>query len=144
MSLFRRRPRVAAELPTGFHAGEALALQASVLSALTAVERATGGPVPVLLEVDAGRPPRLVLVCRNLVVGFVPEACAGPLDAQRTAAGRARLVVPGLLHRDERLWRVWAGPVPAEGLPAVPPGTDTLAAAPVTVLGIPLGRPAGE
>jgi hypothetical protein len=140
VSLFRRRPRVAATLPAGFHAGEARALQTTVLEALTVVERAHGVPVPVEVEIEAGRGARLVVVARNLVLGFVPDAHTAALAAQRAAGGRARLVVPGLLVPADGLWRVWVGPVPEGGVPAVPAEADVLAAPEATVLGIPLRR----
>jgi hypothetical protein len=80
-------------------------------------------------------------VCRNVVVGFVPADRAPALSTQREAAGRkARLVTPGLLHRDGDVWRVWVGPVPEGGIPATPAGTDTLATPEPTVLGVPLRR----
>lgn len=133
------RPRVDAEVATGFHAAEARALQTALTGLLAAVERAAGEPVPVTLELDEGRDGVPVLVCRNRVVGFVPAEHAGPLRAQRQAAGRrARLVVPGRLVPDGALWRVWVGPVPAGGVPAAPDGIDALPAPQQTVLGVPL------
>lgn len=141
MKPFRRAARVDAEVATGFHAAEARALQTALLGVLAAAERATGRPVPVELGVTAGRGDALVVLCRNQVVGFVPEAHAPPLRVQREAAGRgARLVVPGVLVLDAGTWRVWVGPVPADGVPAAPAGLDTLPAPQPTVLGVPLRR----
>lgn len=136
-----RSPRVDAEVAAGFHAAEARALQTALLGVLAAAERATGRPVPVDLTVDPGRGDGLVLHCRNQLVGFVPAEHAPPLRDQRARAGsRARLVVPGLLVLDGTTWRVWVGPVPDGGVPAVPDGLDTLPAPQTTVLGVPLRR----
>lgn len=136
-----RTTHVDAEVAAGFHAAEAPALQTALLGVLAAAERATGRPVPVELTVDAGRGDGLVLLCRNRLVGFVPEEHAPPLRAQRERAGRrAHLVLPGLLVLDAATWRVWAGPVPDGGVPAAPGGIDTLPAPQPTVLGVPLRR----
>lgn len=140
MRTFHRRPRVPAELAQGFHATEALALQTAVCNALTATERGVARPVPVDLVIDAGRGTRLVVVCRNLVVGFVPEAIAVPLAEQRRAVDRALLVTRGWLFRDQDLWRVWVGDVPEDGIPEVPAGLDQLPAPQPTILGVPLRR----
>jgi hypothetical protein len=136
-----RTTRVDADVAVGFHAAEAVALQTTLLGVLGAAERATGRPVPVELGLDAGRDDGLVVLCRNRVVGFVPEEHAPPLRAQRERAGRrARLVLPGLLVRDGGTWRVWVGPEPSGGVPSAPAGLDTLPAAQPTVLGVPLRR----
>ncbi len=138
MSIFRRRRRVEAETGPGFLAGEARALQTSVRQALTATERAGRQPTPVDLTVDTGRGTLLVVVCRNVVVGFVPEEHAAPLAAQHTRAAGAPLVTAGWLYPDGDLWRVWVGEAPAAGFPAAPPDADTMAAPEVTMFGIPL------
>lgn len=136
-----RTARVGAEVAVGFHAAEARALQTALLGVLAAAERATGRPVPVDLTVDAGRGDGLVVLCRNQLVGFVPEEHAPPLRVQRERAGRrTRLVLPGLLVLDGATWRVWAGPVPEGGVPAAPDGLDALPAPQTTVLGVPLRR----
>jgi hypothetical protein len=96
--------------------------------------------VPVELTVERGRADRVVVHCRNLVVGFVPDDRAAALAEQVEHAGRARLVVPGMLYPDGDLWRVWVGAVPAPGLPAGDPDADHLPAPEATVLGIPLRR----
>jgi hypothetical protein len=134
---------VLADLTGGFLALEARALQTSVVEALTGVERAAGRPVPVELTVEPGRGERVVVHCRNLVVGFVPEDRAPALAEQVVHAGRARVVVPGVLFPDGALWRVWVGAVPADGLPVGEEGADRLPAPEATVLGIPLRRSAG-
>ncbi|WP_454049797.1 hypothetical protein [Cellulomonas sp. Marseille-Q8402] len=136
-----RTPHVAAEVTAGFHAAEARALQTALVGVLAAAERATGRTVPVDLVVDAGRGDALVVLCRNQLVGFVPEEHAPPLRARRAAAGRrARLVAPGLLLLDGATWRVWVGPEPEGGIPPVPDGLDTLPAPHPTILGVPLRR----
>jgi hypothetical protein len=136
-----RTAHVVAEVAAGFHATEALALQTALLGVLAAAERATGRPVPVELTVDAGRGDGLVVLCRNRLVGFVPEEHAPPLRAQRERAGRrTRLVLPGLLVRDGATWRVWVGPEPVGGVPPASDGLDTLPAPHPTVLGVPLRR----
>lgn len=142
MTVFRRRPRVPADLTGGFLALEARALQTSLIEALTGVERAAGRPVPVELTVERGRGDRVVVHCRNLVVGFVPDDRAPALAEQVEHAGRARLLVPGVLYPDAGLWRVWVGAVPADGLPAGDQDADRLPAPEATVLGIPLRRSA--
>jgi hypothetical protein len=142
--ILSRRPRARAEIATGFAATETRALQTSLVGVLAAAERATGAGVPVELLLEPGRDGRVVVVCRNVVVGFVPADRAPALSTQREAAGRkARLVTPGLLHRDGDVWRVWVGPVPEGGIPATPAGTDTLATPEPTVLGVPLRRADG-
>ncbi|WP_168216891.1 hypothetical protein [Cellulomonas sp. Y8] len=136
-----RRPTVAADLPAGFHAAEARALQVALTGVLSAVERAADAPVPVDLAFEAGRDDALVVLCRNRVVGFVPAAYADGLRAQVAAAGRrAHLVAPGRVVRDGGLRRVWVGPEPEGGLPPVPDGLDTLPEPQPTILGVPLRR----
>jgi hypothetical protein len=136
-----RRPHARADVASGFLATEARALQTSLVGVLGAAERATGADVPVEVELEPGRDARVVVVCRNVVVGFVPADRAAALAGQRERAGRrARLTAEGLLHRDGDVWRVWVGPVPDGGLPPTPAGTDTLAAPEPTVLGVPLRR----
>lgn len=136
-----RRPTVAAEVPVGFHAAEARALQVAVTAVLSAVERAADAPVPVDLVLEPGRDGVVVVVCRNRVVGFVPAPHAEPLRAQVEAAGRrAHVVAPGALVHDGALWHVWVGPAPQGGVPAAPDGLDTLPEPQPTILGVPLRR----
>lgn len=139
MSIFRRA-RVEAVVDGGFLAREARALQTSMRTALSGGERSARRPVPVELVIDAGQGDLLVVVCRNLVVGFVPEERTASLAPQLAQAGKARLVVPGRLYPDGDLWRVWVGAVPADGLPAAPRDLDRLAAPKLTVFGVPLQR----
>jgi hypothetical protein len=135
------RPRVDADLPSGFHATEARALQTTITGVLTAAERAVGAAVPVEVTLEAGRDGALVVVCRNRVVGFVPDPHAGPLRAQQERAGRrARLVAPARIVPDRGTWRVWLGPEPVGGVPPAPDGLDGLPDAEPTVLGVPLRR----
>jgi hypothetical protein len=141
-----RTTRVAADVGAGFHAAEARGLQTALVGVLTAVERAAGTAVPVEVRLDATRDAAVVVLCRNQVVGFVPPDPAGlaaGFRAQQAGAGRrARLVAPGLLHRDAAtaLWRVWVGAEPDDGLPPVPEGLDTLAAPEPSIFGVPLRR----
>jgi len=136
-----RRPTVAADVPAGFHAAEARALQVALVGVLSAVERAADAPVPVDVAFEAGRDAAVVVLCRNRVVGFVPEPHAAGLRAQVQAAGRrARLVAPGRVVRDGGLWRVWVGAAPEGGVPPAPDGLDTLPEPQPTILGVPLRR----
>lgn len=136
-----RHPRVAADVGPGFPVAEARALQTALEGALTAVERAAGRSVPVELRFEPGAGPGVVVVCRNRVVGFVPPDRAPGLRGQLTDAGRrAHLVAPGVLHRQDGLWRAWAGAEPEDGVPPAPDGLDTMAAPDPAVLGIPLRR----
>ncbi|MCG7286268.1 hypothetical protein MHY85_09830 [Cellulomonas sp. ACRRI] len=136
-----RRTVVAAEVPSGFHAAEARALQVALTQVLTGVERAAGRAVPVDVVLEAGRDGAVVVVCRNRVVGFVPAPHAGGLRAQVDRAGRrAHVVAPGTVVRDDGLWRVWVGPEPTGGVPPVPDGLDTLPEPQPTILGVPLRR----
>ncbi|GIG36441.1 hypothetical protein [Cellulomonas pakistanensis] len=137
-----RRPTVAVDVPAGFHATEARALQVALAGVLTAAERAaTGTPVPVDAVLEPGRGEALVVVVRNRVVGFVPDAHAAGLRPQLAGAGRrARVVAPALVVRDGELLRVWVGPAPDGGVPAAPDGTDTLPEPQPTILGVPLRR----
>jgi len=136
-----RRPTVAADLPAGFHAAEARALQVTLTGVLSAVERAAGRPVPVDVVLEAGRDGAVVVLCRNRVVGFVPDPhVAGLRDQVRAAGRRARVGAPGRVVREDGLWRVWVGPEPDGGLPPVPDGLDTLPEPQPTILGVPLRR----
>lgn len=136
-----RRPTVAADVPAGFHAAEARALQVALTGVLSAVERAADRPVPVDVVLEAGRDGAVVVLCRNRVVGFVPGAHVAGLRAQVQAAGRrAHLGAPGRVVREDGLWRVWVGPEPEGGLPPVPDGLDTLPEPQPTILGVPLRR----
>jgi len=139
-----RTTRAEADVRPGFHAAETRSLQTSLHAALTAAERATGAAVPVEVAFGDGRDGGLVVVCRNLVVGFVPGPRVAGLLAQRDDAGRrARLVAPGRLHLEGALWRVWVGPVPDGGVPDADEAADVLAPPEPAVLGIPLRRADG-
>ncbi|ADG75140.1 conserved hypothetical protein [Cellulomonas flavigena DSM 20109] len=140
--LFRRRPEVHVDV-TGFHAAEAPAMQRSVLEALGLGARPAPTVVPARLQVERGADTRLVLVWRNVIVGFVPPDAAAPLVAALEGAAGATLVVDGAVHHVDGTWRVWVGPVPTDGFPPVPEGLDTLAAPDVTILGVPVRRPDG-
>jgi len=140
MVLFRRRPEVPADVGAGFCAAEAPAMQRSILAALGLGERPAAAVVPARMHVERGADERLVLVWRNVIVGFVPADAVGTLDAALEAAGDAALVVQGCVHRTDGTWRVWVGDVPAEGFPPVPDGLDTLPAPELTILGVPVRR----
>lgn len=144
MSLFRRRAEVPAEVAVGFHAAEAPAMQRSILAALGLGERPAAAVVPARMRVERGADDRLVLVWRNVIVGFVPAQYAPPLAAALVDADGSALVVGGVVHPDGRTWRVWVGDVPPEGVPPVPDGLDTLAAPELTILGVPVRRTDGR
>ncbi len=149
MKLWGRKERVTLEVDDGFHVAEAPALQRAIVQVLGA-DKTGGVPVPAELRLEPGRGDALVVVWRNMIVGFVPPERAGGLAA-RLPGGRAVGVVPGCVHPemhdvprdgDDRhgvLWRIWAGPVP-EVFPEVPEGLDRLAVPERTILGIPLSR----
>ncbi|ASR57043.1 hypothetical protein CBP52_16635 [Cellulomonas sp. PSBB021] len=137
------------EVDDGFHIAEAPALQRAIVQVL-GMDRVGGVPVPAELQLEPGREGALVVVWRNMIVGFVPPERAGELTA-RLPGGRAVGVVHGCVHPevhelprdgDDRhgvLWRVWAGPVP-ETFPEVPQGLDRLDVPERAILGIPLAR----
>ncbi|MBO0925386.1 hypothetical protein J1G44_12960 [Cellulomonas sp. zg-ZUI199] len=140
MSWFRRRPDVPADVTAGFCAAEAPAMQRSILAALGMGDRPAPARVPARLVVEHGADDRLVLVWRNVIVGFVPADAAPPLAAALAAAGDASLVVPGVAHRSDGTWRVWVGDVPDDGFPPVPDDLDTLPPPEQTILGVPVRR----
>ncbi len=140
VALFRRRPEVPAHVEDGFSAAEAPAMQRSILEALGLGDRPAPAVVPARLRVEGGADGRLVLVWRNVIVGFVPPGATAPLAAQLAAAGDATLVAPGAVHHVDGTWRVWVGAVPTGGFPPVPEGLDTLAPPETTILGVPVRR----
>lgn len=129
-----------ADVPAGFHAAEAPAMQRSILAALRLGDSPAATTVPARMHVERGADDRLVLVWRNVIVGFVPAEAAPTLASALDAAQGATLVVPAAVHRPDRTWRVWVGEVPSDGFPAVPDGLDTLAAPETTILGVPVRR----
>ena len=125
----------------GFFAAEAVALQRSVVASLGLGPRPAPATVPVRLRVEHGAGDRLVLVSRNVIVGFVPADDAPLLARQLEAVGTtAHLVARGSVVHVDGTWRVWVGEVPTDGLPPVPAGLDTLQAPGFTILGIPVNR----
>ncbi|MCC2336684.1 hypothetical protein [Cellulomonas wangsupingiae] len=140
MPLFRRRPEVSADVLVGFCAAEAPAMQRSLLAALGLGEHPAPTVVPARLQVDRGADDRLVLVWRNVIVGFVPAHAAPDLAVRLDAAGDATLMVRGAVHRADGTWRVWVGDVPPDGFPPVPEGLDTLPPPEPSILGVPLRR----
>lgn len=115
-------------------------MQRSILEALGLGDRPAPAVVPARLRVEGGADGRLVLVWRNVIVGFVPPGATAPLAAQLAAAGDATLVAPGAVHHVDGTWRVWVGAVPTGGFPPVPEGLDTLAPPETTILGVPVRR----
>lgn len=144
MRLFGRRDAVPAQVGDGFVAGEAVALQTSFQAALTGHERAAREPVAAELQLDPGKGGRVVLVWRNVVVGFVPPAHEADLRGQLNRAGKGRLVCPGQVYRDGDVWRVWVGARPPVEHPAPEPGTDRLSAPPTRIFGLALPRPVDD
>ena len=140
VALFRRRAEVPADVVLGFFAAEAVALQRSIVASLGLGPRPTPTALPVRLSVERGAGDRLVLVSRNVIVGFVPADDAPLLARQLDAVGTARLVAPGVVVHVDGTWRVWVGDVPSDGFPPVPAGLDTLEAPGFTILGIPVHR----
>ncbi|NUU19205.1 hypothetical protein HP550_18305 [Cellulomonas humilata] len=139
MRLFARRVVVLADVGDGFVAGEAVALQTGFAGALSPAERASQVPVPVELTLESEGGRRIVVVCRNHVVGFVPPSHEESARAQLAAAGRARLETPGQVFRDtEGWWRLWVGPPRAGGFPGPEPGADTLGVPRRKIFGIAL------
>lgn len=144
MGLFGRHAEVPAEVGDGFVAGEAVALQTSFQAALTGRERSAREPVLAELQLEGGKGGRVVLIWRNVVVGFVPPAHEVDLRGQLHRAGKDRLVCPGQVYRDGDLWRVWVGARPPAGAREPEPGTDRLAAPPTRIFGLALPRPVDD
>ncbi|MGY4645316.1 hypothetical protein [Cellulomonas sp. URHB0016] len=145
MDLFRRlRPRADPPLEIrvaeGFLAAEAPALQRSFVAALHPRERHDHADVPDLLEIGRGAGDRLVVIWRNLVVGFVPAERAPQIEAALPAGPRAGVTVRGVVHQAHGLWRVWVGDGPADGLREPPAGLDTLPVPEDTIFGVRLVR----
>ncbi|KQY46490.1 hypothetical protein [Cellulomonas sp. Root137] len=139
MKLFARRGAVPADVGDGFVAGEAVALQTAFAGALIPAERAAQAPVRVDLTLETEGGGRVVVVCRNHVVGFVPPSREESARAQLAAAGRARLETSGQVFRDaEGWWRLWVGPPRTGAFPAPEPGADTLGEARRKIFGIAL------
>jgi hypothetical protein len=145
--LFRRhRPVVdapAAVAADGFTAADAPAFQRSFVAALHAGERADRRDVPGVLQIGRGAGDRLVVIWRNLVVGFVPPDRTAPFEALLPAGPRAGVELAGVVHHADGLWHVWVGDPPAAGFPTPPAGLDTLPTPEDTLLGIRLPRPDG-
>ena len=138
MRIFGRRPPAPlVEIGEGFWVTEAPALQQGIRSALTAVETARQ-TAPAELSVERGRDERLVVLWRNFIVGFVPEAHLPPLREQLADHSRVTIRGSAHLHGDE--WRIWAGPTwPAvQGPPAYP--QPTITPAPPAIFGVQLGN----
>ncbi|WP_421735503.1 hypothetical protein [Cellulomonas sp.] len=139
MKLFVRRGAVLADVGDGFVAGEAVALQTGFVGALGPAERASHAPVHVELTLESEGGRRIVVVCRNHVVGFVPPSHEEAVRAQLAAAGRARLETPGqAFHDAEGWWRLWVGPPRAGDFPGPEPGADTLGVPRRKIFGISL------
>lgn len=141
MSLFRRRrPVVPLDIVDGFEAAEGRALQRSLTAALLAHERTARHDLPTLLEIGRGSGEALVVIWRNLIVGFVPPDCAMQFQEVLAADPRAVVTVRGVVRHDGELWRVWVGSPPDEELQELTTHHDTLPGPELTLLGIPLRR----
>ncbi|WP_193311409.1 hypothetical protein [Georgenia satyanarayanai] len=128
-----RSAEVPADIGPGFWVAEAGAMQRAIGTALGGADRSRS-VVAAHLELSAGAEGRVVVVWRNVIVGFVPPDHAPPLLPQIEAAGRATVVAPGrVVERDGQL-RIWAG----EGEPTGRPPTDELSPPPATIFGIAL------
>lgn len=137
------RPEVTADVGDGFWVTEATALQRSIVGALGMGERRSP-PAEILLRFDSVPNGSVVVVWRNRNVGFVPSSHASSLREQLSAAHPAKLTVRGDLYQHDGLWRLWAGPRSESDPPAPDPGIDTMAAPPVTILGIPVSGRSGQ
>ncbi|MBD8063329.1 hypothetical protein [Oceanitalea stevensii] len=127
-----RSAEVPADVGAGFWAAEAAAMQRAIVTALAGAERARSGAVPARLELSPGAEGRVVVVWRNVIVGFVPPDRAAPLRDQLAAAGKGTLVAPGSVVELGGQRRMWVG----EGEPVGEPPADELAAPPTTIFGI--------
>jgi len=134
--MFTRRGQVTADVGDGFVAGEAAALQVGLAAALSGTERGASGPVRVDLTLATEGGTRVVVVCRNHTVGFVPPSQEESVRAQVAAAGRARLTTSGQVFRGADGLRLWVGPPRTDELPDSEPGADTLAPPQRRIFGI--------
>ena len=142
MSPFASRhhaPPVTADVGAGFVATEAPALQQAIRSALH-VGEGRAGTIPAELQFGGGAAERVVVEWRNRFVGFVPTSHLAGLRGQLAAIGRATLTATGCLYFDGTYWRVWVGPPPEDGFPAVEEGYDELGEPTPTIFGVPLTR----
>lgn len=133
----RARHDVVVDLPEGFVATEAPALQATIRSAFLAGEGAE--PIAVELSFAPGAADRVVVVWRNRNVGFVPPGHAPQLRRLLEQDGHDRPVATGRLYHDGTWWRIWVGPDPAGPLPVPPPDYDRLTPPVPTIFGFTLG-----
>ncbi|MBU4336890.1 MAG: hypothetical protein KJ548_09980 [Actinobacteria bacterium] len=133
----RARHDVPADLPEGFVATEAPALQATIRSAFVAGEGAA--PMAVELTFAPGAAGRVVVVWRNRNVGFVPREHADDLHRVLTQGQHVRLVAEGRLYHDGSWWRIWVGPDPVGPLPVPPAGYDELPPPAPTIFGFAFG-----
>ncbi|MCM3659731.1 hypothetical protein M3148_01795 [Georgenia satyanarayanai] len=126
-----RSAEVPADVGTGFWVAEAAAMQRAIITALAGAE-CSRSAVPARVELSPGAEGRVVVVWRNVIVGFVPPDHAAPLRGQLAAAGKATLVAPGLVVAAGGQRRVWVG----EGAPVGEPPADELAPPLTTIFGI--------
>lgn len=103
----RRSEPVAAELASGFWLTEAPAMQGAIRGALQG--RASSRSV-VELTFEHGLEGRVIGICRNTIVGFVPESHRGVLSQQIDEAAPRALLIHARLHTHDDEWRIWAGP----------------------------------
>ena len=134
-----RVPPICADVGGGFVATEAPALQQTIRSALHSGE-GRRVPFPVDLRLASGARERVVVEWRNRFVGFVPTSHLAALRGQLAGAGRTPVITPGILYFDGRYFRIWVGPEPADGFPAIEAGYDELPEPPPSIFGIPISR----
>ncbi len=134
-----RVPPITADVGGGFVATEAPALQQAIRSALHPGE---GRHAPFLIDLQfaSGARERVVVEWRNRFIGFVPTSHLAALRGQLAGAGKTAVITPGVLYFDGRYLRIWVGPEPADGFPAIEAGYDELPEPPPSIFGIPIIR----
>lgn len=137
--LRRRRRPVELELATGFWVSEATALQKTIAS-VPGMSPSRTEPLGVQLALEPGRDDRVVIFAHNRLVGFAPpDVVPGLLESLR-AVTAGRLTTLGQVRRHGTIWRVWAGPAPADPESWPDPAADELEPEGPRIFGIPLGE----
>lgn len=97
-------------------------MQRTVVGALRSLETGMEA-IPARLQFSRGAEDHVVVLWRNVIVGFVPPTHRDELRRQLDDAVTAPLVADGHVRRHDGVWRVWAGPAwpVAEGPPQPPP-----------------------
>ena len=116
-------------------------MQQAIRSALRSGE-GKAASIAVEVQFATGAAQRVVVEWRNRFVGFVPTSHLAALRGQLAAAAadKATLMALGRVYYDGTYFRVWVGPPPKDGFPAVEPGYDELAEPTLWIFGIPLNR----